>query len=64
MLFTLLSPKNSCQTQNVFAAVNPSDTKALLVNGLSTFLIKDKPVFSNGPRSVPKNPPNCTILGN
>ena len=29
---------------------------------LSTFLIKGKPVFSNGPISLPKNPLNCTIL--
>ena len=26
-----------------------------VANGLSTFPIKDKPVFSNGPRSLPRN---------
>ena len=64
MLSALLSPKNACQTQNFFAAVNPNDIKILLANGLSTFFIKGKPVFNNGPRSIPKNPPNCTILDN
>ena len=29
---------------------------------MSTFFIKSKPVFSNGPRSLPKNIPDCTIL--
>ena len=29
---------------------------------LSTFSIKSKPVFSNGPQSMPKNPPDCPIL--
>ena len=31
-------------------------------NRSSTFLIKGKAVFSNGPKSLPKNPPNCPIL--
>ena len=34
----------------------------LLVNGLSTFPIKGNPVFSNGPKSLPRNPPDCPIL--
>ena len=34
----------------------------LLANGLSTFPIKGNPVFSNGPKSLHKNPPDCTIL--
>ena len=34
----------------------------LLANGLSTFLIKSKPCFINGPRNVLKSPPNYTIL--
>ena len=34
----------------------------LLAKGLSTFLIKDNPVFSNGPKILPKNPPDCLIL--
>ena len=40
------------------AAVNPNSTKALLANGLSTFPIIDKPVFSNGPKSLLRNPSN------
>ena len=35
--------------------------KTLLANGLSTFFINGKPDFSNGPRSLPKNPPGCPI---
>ena len=42
--------------------VNPSGVKTLLANGFSTFLIKDKIVFSNGPKSLPKNPADCPIL--
>ena len=38
--------------------------KKLLANGLSTFFIKDKPIFSNGPRSLPKIFPDCPILCN
>ena len=34
----------------------------LLANGFSTFPIKDNPVFSNGLKSLPKNPPDCPIL--
>ena len=34
----------------------------LLVNGLGTFPIKGNPVFSNGPKSLTKNLPNCPIL--
>ena len=45
-------------------AVNPNGIKTLLASGLSTFFIKDDPVFSNGPKSLPKNPPDCTILCN
>ena len=44
------------------AAVNPNGIKMLLDNGLITFSINCKTVFSNGPRSLPRNPPNCTIL--
>ena len=29
-----------------------------------TFTIKGNPVFSNGPKILPKNPPDCTILYN
>ena len=34
----------------------------LLGNGLSTFPIKESPVFSNGPKSLPKNTPDCSII--
>ena len=44
------------------AAVNHKGTKALLANGLITFLINGNPVFSNGPRSLPRHPPNCIVL--
>ena len=43
------------------AAVNPNVIKTLLVNGLITFHIKGNPVFSYGPKSLPKNPPDCPI---
>ena len=43
-------------------AFNPGDTKTLLSNGLSIFSIKGNPVFSNGPKSLPKNPPDCPIF--
>ena len=43
------------------AAVNPKGIKMLLASGLITFFINGNPVFSNGPRSLPKNPPDCII---
>ena len=46
------------------AAVNPNDIRTLLANGFNTFFIKYGPVFSNGPKSLPKNPPDCPILCN
>ena len=45
-------------------AINPNDIKTLLANGLSTFTIKGNPVFSNGPKILSKNSPDCTILSN
>ena len=44
------------------AAVNPRGIKTLLANGLITFFISGNPVFSNGSRGLPKNPPDCIIL--
>ena len=38
--------------------------KTLLANDLSTFSIKDNPVFDNVPKGLPKNPPDCTIVCN
>ena len=45
-------------------AVNLNGIKTLLANGLSTFFISGKPVFNNGPRSLPRNPPYFTVLTN
>ena len=45
-------------------AVNPNGIKTQSANGFSTFFIEGKPVFSNGPRSVPKNFPDCPMLCN
>ena len=44
------------------AAVNAKGIKKLLANGLITFFIKGSPVFSNGSRSLPRNPPDSIIL--
>ena len=41
------------------AAVNPNGIKTLLANGLITFFISGDPIFSNGPRSLPRNPLDC-----
>ena len=46
------------------AAVNPNGNKTLFVNDWSTFFITSEPVFSNGPKSLSRNPPNCPILCN
>ena len=43
---------------------NPNRIKTLLANGLITFFINGNPVFSNGPKNLPRNPHNCTILAN
>ena len=44
------------------AAANPNGIKTLLAHSFSLFFIKRKPVYSNGARSLPRNPPSCTIL--
>ena len=46
------------------AAVNPYGIKKLLASGLSTFLIKGNPFFSNSSKSQPKNLLDCPILCN
>ena len=43
------------------AAVNPNGIKILLASGLSTFFIKGNQGFTDGPKSLPKNPLNCPI---
>ena len=45
-------------------AVNPNGIKTILANGLSTLFIKGKPFFSNGPKSLPRNPTDFPILHN
>ena len=44
------------------AALYLNGIKTLVANGLSTFFIKGKPAFSAGPRSLIRNPADCTIL--
>ena len=44
------------------AAVNPEGIKTLLANGLVTFFINGNPLFSNGPKSLPRIPADCIIL--
>ena len=44
------------------AAVNPNEIKTLSASCLGKFSIKGNPVFSNGPKSLPKNP--CPVLCN
>ena len=44
------------------AAVNRNDIKMLLAGGLSIFFMNGKAVFTNDPKSLPKNPPSCTFL--
>ena len=46
------------------AAVNPNGITMLLTNRLITFRIKDNPVLSNDPKSLPKSPPDCQIFCN
>ena len=43
------------------AAVNPNGIKTSLANGLNIFFIKGNLIFSNGPKSLPKNLLACTI---
>ena len=46
------------------AAVNSNEIKTLLAPGLITFFINGNLVFSNGTRSLPRNPPDSIILDN
>ena len=46
------------------AVFNPYGIKTLLANDLSKVFINDNPAFSSGPRTLPKNPPDCHILSN
>ena len=53
-----------CKAASVANAVvvNPNGIKTLLANGSITFFIKGNPAFSNGPKSLLRNPPNLPIL--
>ena len=44
------------------ATVHSNGIKTILDNGLSTFFIKDKPIFNNGSKRLLRTLPNCTIL--
>ena len=44
------------------AAFNSSGNKTIPDYGLCTFLINGKGIFTNGSRSLLKNPLDCTIL--
>ena len=46
------------------AAVNPKGIKTPLANGLIAFFISGNPVFSKGPRCLPRNSPDCISLDN
>ena len=46
----------------VDAASNPNGIKTPSVKSLSIFPIQGKPVLSNGPRCLLRNPPNCIIF--
>ena len=46
------------------AAVNCNGVKPHLPNVLSAFFIKEKPVFSNDSKNLPKNTPDWYILRN
>ena len=41
------------------ATVNPNDIKTFLANGVSTGFIKSKLLFSNSPKSLHRNSPDC-----
>ena len=47
---------------SVADTVNLKGVKTLLSNSVSTFFIKHKLVFSNGPRGLPKGPPDSPTL--
>ena len=44
--------------------LNRNGIKTFLANGSSIFFIKGKPVFSNGPKSLPRYLLDCPILCN
>ena len=51
------------QIQTFFSWVAASVAAATVnSNGIKTLLANGNPLFSNGPKSLPKNPPDCPIL--
>ena len=46
------------------SAANSDGIKMFLAYGLSISFINGNPVFSNCPKRLPKNPPDCPILCN
>ena len=46
------------------ADFNPNGIKKVLANGFDTFFIKSKSVFSNGNKSLNRNPSDCSMLDN
>ena len=53
------------QIQTFFSWVAASAAAAAATvnsNGIETLLANDNPLFSNGPKSSPENPPDCPIL--
>ena len=44
--------------------VDSNSIKTHLTNGFSTFFIESKPFFSNCPKSLSRNSPDCLILCN
>ena len=41
------------------AAISPNGIKTLSASFRSTFFVNNKSIFINGPRSLPRNPPDC-----
>ena len=46
---------------HLLLTLNPNGIKILLANDLISFFMNGNPVFSNGPRLLPRNPPDCII---
>ena len=49
--------KGRCPDPKIFLCIRASAADAAAVNPKG---ISSNPVFSNGPRSLPRNPPDCT----
>ena len=58
MLFPPTRELFLCISASAAVPVHPNSMKKILDDSLSTFFIKCKPVFSNGPRRLLRNPPN------